>query len=74
MMCVMQVLDEFEPKEVINLVTFSKCIKWVLDEFPNVMPEELPKNLPPKIRVNHVIKVMPGVAPPAKAPYQMGHE
>jgi hypothetical protein len=27
MMCVMQVLDEFEPKEVINLVTFSKCIK-----------------------------------------------
>jgi hypothetical protein len=27
MMCVMRVLDEFEPKEVTKLVTLSKCIK-----------------------------------------------
>ncbi len=27
MLCVMQVLDEFEPKELTNLVTFPKCIK-----------------------------------------------
>jgi hypothetical protein len=33
MMCVMWVLNEFEPKEATNLVTFSKCIKRVLDEF-----------------------------------------
>ncbi len=74
MLCVMRVLDEYEPKEAANLVTSPNCIKWVLDEFPDVMPEELPEDLPPKRRVNHVIKVMPGVAPPAKAPYWMSHE
>jgi hypothetical protein len=42
----MRVLDEFEPKEATNLVTSSKCIKRVLDEFPIVMPEELPEELP----------------------------
>jgi hypothetical protein len=38
------------------------------------MPEELPEDLPPKRRIDHVIEVMPGVAPPAKAPYRMSHE
>ncbi len=35
-----------------------------------------PKNedLPPRRRVDHAIKVMPGVEPPAKAPYRMSHE
>ncbi len=42
MMCVMRVLDEYEPKEVTKLVTSTKCIKQVLEEFPYVMPEELP--------------------------------
>ncbi len=46
MLCVMRVLDEYEPKEVANLVTSPKCIKQILDEFPDVMPEELPKDLP----------------------------
>jgi len=46
----------------------------VLDEFPDVMPEELPDKLPLRRRINHVIEVMPRVAPPAKAPYQMNHE
>jgi len=46
----------------------------VLKEFPDVMPEELPDELPLKRQVDHVIEVMPGVAPPAKAPYQMNHE
>ncbi len=73
-MCVMWVLDECEPKEATNLVTFSKCIKQVLDEFLDVMPEELPEDLPLKKRVDHAIEVMPGMAPPAKAPYQMRHE
>ncbi len=31
MMCVMQVLDEFEPKETTKLVTPSKCIKKILE-------------------------------------------
>jgi hypothetical protein len=38
------------------------------------MPVELPKDLPPRKRVDHAIEVMPGVAPPAKAPYRMSHE
>ncbi len=74
MMCVMWVLNEFEPKEVTNVVTSSKCIKQVLEEFSDVMPEELPEDLPPRRRVDHAIEVMPGVTPPAKAPYRMGHE
>jgi hypothetical protein len=48
MLCVMRVLDEYEPKEVANLVSSPKCIKQVLDEFPDVMSEELPKDLPPR--------------------------
>jgi len=71
---VMWVLDEYEPKEAAYLVTSPKCIKQVLDEFPDVMLEELPKDLPPKRQVDHAIEVMPGVAPPAKAPYRMSHE
>ncbi len=74
MMCVMRVLDEFVPKEPTNLVTPSKCIKQVLEEFSNVMLEELPEDLPPRRRVDHAIKAMPRVAPPTKAPHQMSHE
>jgi hypothetical protein len=74
MLCVMRVLDEFEPKETTNLVSFPKCIKRILDEFLNVMLEELPNDLPPRRQVNHAIEVMPGVAPLAKAPYRMNYE
>jgi len=74
MMCVMRVLDKYEPKEATKLVTSPKCIKQVLEEFLDVMPEDLPEDLPPKRRVDHAIEVMPGVAPPAKAPYRMSHE
>ncbi len=74
MMCVMRVLDEFEPKEATNLVTSSKCIKQVLEELPDVMLEELPEHLPPRRRVDHAIEVMPRVAPLTKAPYRMSHE
>jgi hypothetical protein len=74
MMCVMRVLDKFEPKEATKLVTSSKCIKRVLEEFSDVMPEELPKYLSPRRRIDHAIQVMLGVAPPAKAPYRMNHE
>jgi hypothetical protein len=40
--CVMRVLDEFEPKETADLVSSPKCLKQILNEFPDVMPEELP--------------------------------
>jgi hypothetical protein len=49
-------------------------MKQVLNEFPNVMPEELSDELPPRKQVDHAIEVMPGMAPPAKAPYRMSHE
>jgi hypothetical protein len=74
MMCVMRVLDEFEPEEATKLVTFAKCIKQVLEEFPDVMPEELPEDLPSRRQVDHAIEVIPGVEPPTKAPYRMSHE
>jgi hypothetical protein len=70
----MRVLDEYEPKEAANLVTSPNCIKQILDEFLDVMPEYLPKDLPPRRRVDHVIKVRLGVAPPTKDPYRMNHE
>jgi hypothetical protein len=69
MLGVMCVLDKFEPKEATNLVSFPKCVKQVLDEFPDVMLEELLNELPPRRRIDHVIEVMPRVTPPAKAPY-----
>ncbi len=74
MLCVMRVLDEFEPRDATKVVSLHKCIKQVLKEFPDVMPEELPDELPPRRQVDHAIEVMPGVALPAKAPYRMNHE
>jgi len=38
------------------------------------MPEELLNELPLRRQVDHSIEVMPGVAPPTKAPYRMSHE
>ncbi len=46
MLCVMRVLDEFEPKEATKVVSPHECIKQVLEEFPDVMPEELPDEFP----------------------------
>jgi hypothetical protein len=67
-------MDELEPKEVTNLVIFPECVKQVLDKFPDVMPKELPDELPLRKQVDHAIKVMLGVTPPTKAPYRMSHE
>ncbi|KAL9259868.1 Transposon Ty3-I Gag-Pol polyprotein-like protein [Drosera capensis] len=35
------------------------------------MPKELPKKLPPRREVDHVIELEPGTRPPAKEPYRM---
>jgi hypothetical protein len=69
MLCVMCVLDEFEPKEVTNLVISPMCVKRILEEFLDVMPKELLDELPLRRRVDCAIEVMPGVAPLVKAPY-----
>ncbi len=46
----------------------------MLDEFLDVMLEGLLDELSLRKRVNHVIEMMPRVAPPTKPPYQMSHE
>nr|CAD1821581.1 unnamed protein product [Ananas comosus var. bracteatus] len=46
-------------------------IDAVLGEFEDVMPQELPKKLPPRREVDHAIELKPGAKPPAKAPYCM---
>jgi len=74
MLCMMCVFDEFEPKEITNLVSLFKCVKWMLNEFLDVMPEELLDELSLKRQFDHAIEGMLGVAPPAKAPYQMNHQ
>ncbi len=66
MLCVMLVLDEFEPKEATNFVSLTKCVKQVLDEFPNVMFEALPDELPPP-KNKLTMQSMSKMAPPAKA-------
>ncbi|KAL2246590.1 UNVERIFIED_CONTAM: Transposon Tf2-12 polyprotein [Sesamum indicum] len=46
-------------------------IKKLLMEFEDVMPDELPRKLPPKRAVDHEIELVPSTRPPARAPYRM---
>ena len=46
-------------------------VKRVLQEFQNVMPEQLSKVLPPRRTVDHEIELLLGVKSPAKGPYRM---
>ncbi|XP_054805380.1 uncharacterized protein LOC129308324 [Prosopis cineraria] len=51
--------------------TLPTCIQEVLQEYKHVMPDELPKKLPPRREVDHQIELEPGAKPPALAPYRM---
>ncbi|XP_060673257.1 uncharacterized protein LOC125420382 [Ziziphus jujuba] len=42
-----------------------------LKSFNDVMPDNLPRNLPPRRDIDHNIALIPGAKPPAKAPYRM---
>ncbi|XP_010531750.2 PREDICTED: uncharacterized protein LOC104807978, partial [Tarenaya hassleriana] len=46
-------------------------VRKVLNDFYDVMPEELPKKLPPRRGIDHAIELAPGAKPPAMAPYRM---
>ncbi|XP_057733997.1 uncharacterized protein LOC130949239 [Arachis stenosperma] len=46
-------------------------IKKVLDENKDVMPPELPKQLPPRRKVDHKIELESGAKPSASIPYKM---
>nr|XP_019070254.1 uncharacterized protein LOC109120695 [Solanum lycopersicum] len=48
-----------------------RIIETVLEENKDVMPEELPKTLPPRREVDHTIDLEAGAKPPAHAPYRM---
>ncbi|CAM6124952.1 unnamed protein product [Calypogeia fissa] len=43
----------------------------ILEEFSDVLSQKLPKGLPPRREVDHQIKLEPGSAPQAKAPYRL---
>jgi hypothetical protein len=45
----------------------------VVDEYPNVFPEELP-GMPPNRNIEFVIKLVPGTAPIYKSPYRMSEK
>ena len=43
----------------------------IFKEFKDMMPTELPKELPPRRLIDHKIKLLPATKAPAQAPYQM---
>ena len=46
-------------------------VEDLLVEFADVMPPELPKELPPRRGCDHAIELLPGTRAPAQAPYRM---
>lgn len=46
-------------------------ISDVLTRYADLMPNELPKKLPPRRAVDHSIELEPGKQPLAKAPYRL---
>ena len=43
----------------------------LLRDFVDVMPSELPKNLPPRRAIDHRIELLPGSSPPSRPLYRM---
>ena len=43
----------------------------VVDEFPDVFPDDLP-GMPPDRDIEFIIELLPGTAPIAKRPYRIG--
>ena len=52
-------------------VPLPPCIEQVLSDNKDVMPEELPQQLPPRREVDHRIELIPGAKLPAMMPYCM---
>ena len=40
--------------------TIPKAIQFVLEEYRDVMPDSLPKSLPPRKGIDHEIELLPG--------------
>ncbi|KAA0057266.1 reverse transcriptase [Cucumis melo var. makuwa] len=50
--------------------TVPKEIVRVLKKYRDVMPDSLPKSLPPRRMIDHEIELVPGAKPPAKNDYR----
>lgn len=62
------VLVDTKPKQTINVLD---RVVAVLEESKDIMPPELPKWLPPRRVVDHVIELEPGARPSSQAPCRM---
>ncbi|TYK15860.1 reverse transcriptase [Cucumis melo var. makuwa] len=51
--------------------TVLKEIMCVLEKYRDVMPDSLPKSLPPQRMIDHEIELVPGAKPPPKNAYRM---
>jgi hypothetical protein len=61
-----------QPTATINqLSDVANQENQVVDEFPDVFPDELP-GMPPDRDIEFIIELLPGTAPIAKRPYRMG--
>jgi DNA-directed RNA polymerase subunit H (RpoH/RPB5) len=61
---VLSMLEDIVDVPNVDVVVAAEAAK-LLEEYQDVMSEELPKVLPPRRGVEHVIEVMPGQVPPA---------
>lgn len=64
----LETLVEIKPEKFIEV---PDQVVTVLNEFADVMPSELPKALPPRRAVDHIIELEPSTRPPAEVPYRM---
>ena len=51
--------------------TVPKDILSVLEKYKDLMPDSLPKSLPPWRMIDHEIELLPGAKPPAKNAYRL---
>ena len=58
--------------EKVELV--PKCVEDVLKRYQDVMPEDLPNELPPRREVDHKIEVKSRTEPPLKAPSRLSQK
>ena len=49
----------------------SDSVARILKEFKDIMPSELPKELPTRRPIDHKIELLLGAKPPAQVPYRI---
>lgn len=64
-------MEILKKEEMLHEVALPPKIEAVLDECKDIMPKELPKQLPPRREVEHKIELVQGAKPPAMGPYLM---